>query len=525
MRVALARLASRPSAAVIVFLVALAVYALRARGWPLTGGRDLDEYVYAYLQLDDADPVLPWSLLFRTPVTPLVAGFALDMLDGALAEVIMALLFASSVVLWSVAARSFGPWVAIATAGALLVYPAYGMLYHEISSEPVFATAFAVLALLVVRAADDPSTGRWLAVGLGIALCALVRPGNAVLLALVFLPLVLRGALSERLVRAAAVGLVALVPLVGWAVHNGLRYDEWTLARGGNAVIPFYRTFITDRIVSPANGPSSRELAQAIRRHLLTREPYRSYGVTLDDVFSSGSFRIHEDLYLLSDEVFGWDTDYRILREAGLEAVRAHPGAYARGVAKTVWLQLSESLFRGTPPPHTEEREPPATEPGALPTPSEGQPIPGGQVVWISRPDNAIRQVWRSPTEFDLAFADPALRPRFEGVVERRDELLASFPGREPSTTLALRLDQLSRWFPRPILFVIVGLVAIALRRPRGWPILVALASAGFLVVLLNALGLFADRHFVLPVAPAFVLLGLGAMLGERESERPAATG
>ena len=31
-----------------------------------------------------------------------------------------------------------------------------------------------------------------------------------------------------------------------------------------------------------------------------------------------------------------------------------------------------------------------------------------------------------------------------------------------------------------------------------------------------NALGLFADLHFVLPVAPAFVLLGLAGLLGPR---------
>jgi hypothetical protein len=236
-------------------------------------------------------------------------------------------------------------------------------------------------------------------------------------------------------------------------------------------------------------------------------------------VFSSGSFRIHEDLYLLSDEVFGWDTDYAILREAGIEAVRAHPGTYATGVAKTVWLQLSESLFRGTsdagaPPPSGEQPSGQGTS--GLPPPSEGQPIPGGQVVWISRPDNAIRQVWRSPTQFDFAFFDPALRPRFEAVERRRAELMSSFPDRTANATLALRLDQLSRWFPRPILFIVVGLVAIAIRRPRNWPTLVAIGLAALAVVLLNALGLFADRHFVLPVAPAFVLLGLGGLLGVR---------
>jgi hypothetical protein len=65
-------------------------------------------------------------------------------------------------------------------------------------------------------------------------------------------------------------------------------------------------------------------------------------------------------------------------------------------------------------------------------------------------------------------------------------------------------------------MWIVAGIVGIALRRPRGSATLVALALAGLGVVLLNALGLFADLHFVLPVAPAFVLLGAGGLLGAR---------
>ena len=45
--------------------------------------------------------------------------------------------------------------------------------------------------------------------------------------------------------------------------------------------IPFYRAYITDKIVAPENGPASRRLADAVRNHLITRDPYKSYGVTL----------------------------------------------------------------------------------------------------------------------------------------------------------------------------------------------------------------------------------------------------
>ena len=526
----LERLASRPLGALVLFLGALAVYAARAVAWPLQSGRDLDEYLYAYLQLFDADPVLPWSLLFRTPVTPVVAGGALDLFGGALAEPLMALLFAGSIVAWSAAARYFGARVALAVAVSLLVYPAYGLMFHELSSEPLFAASFALWALLVTRAASEPSASRFALAGLGVALLALVRPGNAVLLAFALFPLALGGRVRQRLFWAVAFAAAATIPLVGWSLLNGVRYGEYAVARGGNAVLPFYRAFITDRIVSPENGDASRRLADAVERDLLTREPYRSYGVTLAEVFGSGSFRIHEDLYLLSDTVFGWDTDYSVLRDAGLEAVRAHPRAYASGVGKTVWLQLSESFFRDLPAADSNSgaRRPQTVAVGGsqLPRPTEGEPIPGGQVVWISRPDNGIRQLWTSPTRFTFSFADPRDRPRFEQILERRDELFAALPDRSGDATLALRLNQLSRWFPRPILWIALGLIGIALRRPRHSGTLVAIALAAILVVSLNALGLFADRHFILPVAPAFVLLGLGGVLGARtQTERTPSSG
>ena len=332
--------------AVVLFAVAIAIYAIRAIGWPLVGGRDLDEYMYDYIQFLDWHPLLPWSMLFRTPVTPLVVGPALDVAGGFFAEPLMAVLFAGSVVAWATAARAFGARVALLVAAALLVYPAYGLMFHELSSEPVFAAAFAGWALLVTRAAMRPAVRRFAYAGLGVALLALVRPGNALLLAFVVFPFVLPAAWRQRMRWAGAFLVAAVLPLAAWAVLNGVRFGDYSLARGGNAVIPFYRAFITDKIVSPENGPASRRLADAVDDHLLTRDPYKAYGVTEHQVFTSGSFRIHEDLYLLSDQVFGWNSNYSILRKAGIEAVRTHPDKYASGVLGTVWDQLSKSYFR-----------------------------------------------------------------------------------------------------------------------------------------------------------------------------------
>ncbi len=232
-------------------------------------------------------------------------------------------------------------------------------------------------------------------------------------------------------------------------------------------------------------------------------------------MFEEATARVHEDLYTLSDEVFGWDEDYGTAARGGRRGDPDHPGAYAAGVLDTVWQQLSEPYYRvggGEPA----EPAPRGREASGLPEPSEGQLIPGGQNLWILRPDNAIRQEWTSPTTFRFVFDRPADRPRFDELVRRRDELLAALPDRSGNATLALWLNRLSRWYPRPIIWIALGVLALALRRTVRAATLVALATGALLVVVLNALGLGPDPHYVLPVAPAFVLFGLGALLGPR---------
>ncbi len=502
-----------------MFVLGLAAYAIRAVGWPLIVGRDLDEYLYDYVQLLDRHPVLPWSMLFRTPVPGIVDGAALDVAGGFFAEPLLAVIFAASVVAWTAAARTFGPRAALLVAVALLLYPAYGLMFHELSSEPIFGAAFALWGWLVARAAAQPSAARFAFVGLGVALLALIRPGNALLLVFVLFALVVPGTWRRRAVYAAAFLAAALVPLAAWSIQNGLRFGDYALARGGNAVIPFYRAYITDKIVRPDNGPASRRLADAVRHHLITRDPYKAYGVTVGDVFRSGSFRIHEDFYLLSDHVFGWKSNYSILRKAGIEAVRKHPGAYTSGVLETVWQQLSKSYFRTPPAPAQPAPAAPPTvrvRGHTLPQPTEGQPIPAGQSVWISRPDNCIRDVWTSPTQHHFVFCSATIKRRFDHVVNDVNGLFRDLPTRAGNAQLALRMNQASRWYPRLIIWIAVGLVALIVRRPRGTRTLVALGLAALFVIVFNALGLFADPRFALPVAPAFVLFGAAALLGPR---------
>jgi hypothetical protein len=516
----LERLAGSWRGAVVLFVVALAGFVAQAVAWPLVAGKNLDQYLLTYVQLFDRHPLLPWAPLFRGPGAGVVIGPLLSLDGGGLAEPAAAVLFAVSIVAWSAAALWFGRRAAILTAFALLLYPGYGALFHEFASEIVMATVFSVWALAVTWAAMRPSVARFALAGLGIAWLVLIRPGNAVLVPFALFPLLLTGRRRQRLAWAAAFAAAACLPLVAWTLQNGWRYSDYTLARGGNAVVPFYRTFVLDKTVSPANGPSSRQLVAAIQQHLLTHNPYKANHVTLEEVLSSGSSRIHEDLYVLSDQVFGWNSDYSTLRDAAWEAIKAHPGTYASSVADTIWQQLSNPVYstRSQYTPTT----PAATANGSrVPAASKSELIPVGQTAWISRPDQSIREVWTSPTTHTLVFLKPRQKARFIQITHDLTTLASNFPKRSGNSQLQHRLNQIAHRYPPPIFWLLVGLAALLIRRPPGTKTVAMLTAAALTVVAFNALAQSAEPRYMLPVVPAFILLAAVALLGRTRPPDP----
>jgi hypothetical protein len=508
----------------VVFACSLALWWLEAIILPLAPGRDLGTYLGAYAQLFQAHPIDLGYVLNRAPIAPLVMGGLLDLAGGSLAEPAVSLLFAASVCAWFAAARSFSGRAGLAVALVLLLWPGYAILFHELSADGVFAAGFAGWSLLAVRVFRRrcPSLGGMALLGLGAGGLALTRPGNQALLVLALLPLAARAPWRRRLLAGLAFASAMGVVLAGWTLHNGLLYGNYTFARGGNATIPFFRAFVTDKIVRPENGPASRELARAVRRELLPQEPYRSYGITLDAFFAQASPRMQEDLVALSDRLKGWRTNHRWLRDVGVEAVRAHPGRYAKGVAKTVAQLLSQGLYRPLPgkSPQGEARargggETILVNGHRLPKPSEGEPIPAPHEGGVATPDGSIYTVWISPTERHLVFVHPGDEARYRALRKRMGALAERLPDRGGSPALARRLNQASRWYPPAALWLAVGLVALLLRRRRGALALALPAVAGMVVIVLSALGLPAEPRYSLPVAPAFLLLAAGATLAE----------
>ena len=510
--------------ALVVLGLALLVFALRSVALPVIPGRDFGTYLAYYAQMWEWDSATPMTMLYRTPLAPLVVGGALDLAGGWGLQIVMAVLFAVSVVVWMRVALVFGSRAALLTTAALLVYPGYGFLFHLPASEPVIAVAFALWALSLARAWRAPDPGRFALVGLATAATALVRPAYMVLVPVALLPLVLRAPWRARIVSAAACAGVAVAILGSWAVLNGARYDDTTVARGTGAFLPFYRALTTDHIVRPENGEASRELAEAVERSLLREEPYRSYEVTLEEFFEQASPRMFEDVVGISDRDWSWGSDYARMRDVGIEAVKAHPGTYARGVAGSVLAELWRPLYVDLPGSEPTRTLAASSQREQLPQPSEGDIIPAArQGLFVTTPDGHITEVWTSPTDHRLVFATAEQRRQYEDAGAKVGELLSGVPPYEGNDWLTLQLSRSSKLFPPPLLWLVVGLVGLAVRRPGNAGLALALGGAAVLVVVFQALAIYTIIEFAVPVAPALVVLGAAGLLGVRSSSVPAA--
>jgi hypothetical protein len=506
-------------AAVLLFVLATAGYWFAALGWPLAKGRDTWDYLAYYLQLFDSDPPLEFLQVFRTTLTPVVLGVPLELGGSVLLEIVLGVLYAVSIVAWSATALTFGRLPALLAAVLLLVHPAYATLYHQASSDALFATGLALWALLLARTLQAPSGWRFAALGTGIAVLILIRPANQVLLPVAFVPLLVSVAWRRRLAWSAAC-LAAGVGVLGiWAVHNAVRYDEPTVARGGRAWVPFLRVFLADKTISPENGDASRRLADLIEAEVLSKEPHAGLDVPLDAYLENGSNYETVRLIALSDRVYGRDANYDVLFDSALEAIREHPGTYVRGVADAFWEFLTQAPLREDVVPREQsapEAPPPTFEAGGvvLPNPQahvlvEG--VPYG-FVWCAS-DYIDSCTLDDPS---LVWTDEARQVRYLEIVRQVRAWDADLPSREGVDVVTELLNRVTPRFPRPPFWIALGLVGLIVRRPRDWRILVTLWISAALVLLIHAASQGVAPEFALPLYPVFIVTALGALLGDR---------
>jgi hypothetical protein len=159
-----------------------------------------------------------------------------------------------------------------------------------------------------------------------IFLLVLNRPGNQILVLCAFFPLLNLGVSSKRRVLLSFVFLAVYSLFhISYCSYNYSRQNWFAVSRLGNAHLPFYRVYLQDRLVSPENGPRSRELANLVEKEILSMESYKKYRIDLDTFFKTPTQRMYNQLVKTVNDVYGWDYNWKILRQVSMEAYRMYP--------------------------------------------------------------------------------------------------------------------------------------------------------------------------------------------------------
>lgn len=507
--------------AVLLGAAAALIFALQALAWPLQAGRDLGTYVLYYNQLWDARPAWHTVMLFRTPLVPLFIGGLYRLGGSGLLEAALGLLFVASVVAIYAFASVWSRPVALTAAAVTALYPTYGALFHEASSDAPYAAGIALWAAGVTRTTHRPTVARFVGHGVAVFLLVMIRPTAQVLLLFVLFPFLLRGMAMRRRIQAAAAFLAtAGTLLAAWASYNALRYDDFAVARGGAAQVPFYRVFVADRLVRRQNGPASEALARAVETDLLRRQPYAAHGYDADTLLGSGDPKVWSDLAALSDRYFGWHTDHRILRQAAIESIRAHPRRYLAGVTYAVDFALRGEL---APPAPTRRH---AALPGAATerfTPSDGELVPRSYLHWLA----SAPQPPRVRPGTDAPEAEPGAGAPPGWTINLGEQ---SLPVRDGVPWVAALFNAgLRRLYPPMLAFLLVGAVGVLWARHPAAPLLLFLAALALVHAVMVCAAVTLGVRYRVPFDPVFVTLGVAGFLrrgprGSAGETRPGGT-
>ena len=303
----------------------LAWYWLLALLFPLRAGRDMVTYFLWFRDVFAIEPEFPLLMLFRTPLTPLFFGTCFQIFNERGIEVILSLAYAASITAVFAVLREFSSLAAWALNVLVGVNVWLFWSFNAVGSETLQTVLLCLWFSCTFFAMGSGRVGAWLASAVLASLLVLNRPGNQTFLLCFLLPFFnVKVAIARRFVNAGVFLAVYLVSYLAMCSFNYFRYGEFCFARLGDAHLPFYRLFVQEHVISPENGPASRQLADFVESKILTNPVYVQHEITTDIFFRCSTQRMFNSLvYALQKEASGYD--FGLLRKAGMESIWRDP--------------------------------------------------------------------------------------------------------------------------------------------------------------------------------------------------------
>lgn len=302
--------------------------------FPMAEGRDSWTYLAYFRDMFKTDPQYSLLMLFRTPATPLFYGvaFAMGGIKGAMFAACAGYVIIALVVYETLA--SYRSWLGVMGVLLLFINLRFFERYNSVGSETLQSVLLAIWFLVLFRSMERGGWKLGCALGLVTFLLVMNRPANQLLIPMCMLPLLGKGfgsaccqtVKNKNFIRCAVTGLMIAVGFsLLYASSNYLRYGHFCIAGMGGAHIPFYRLFLQQRLISPENGPRSAELAALVKKDILSKSVCLQYGIDENIFFHHATQRMFNMLVRKAYAERGWDHDFKLLKDAGWEAIRANP--------------------------------------------------------------------------------------------------------------------------------------------------------------------------------------------------------
>ena len=115
-----------------------------------------------------------------------------------------------------------------------------------------------------------------------------------------------------------------------------------------------------------------------------------------------------------------------------------------------------------------------------------------------------------------MAYASAAVRARYRAITRTVSDWDSQLGTSHGNAWLARQFVRVNAHVPPPWVWLLVGGVALALRRPRGGMLLLVLCALGGTVLAIHALAESVETFFALPLVPAAYMTVFAALTGRR---------